>query len=1011
MMTSTYTKIYDFFANLLPFAQLSAEELTGLSDRAQFIRYRMGQTVLLREQMPVQIIIVYSGQVRLLGYNPQNQMPTTLQLLEKGEIVGWAGVLRNRACETAIASTESVCINIPVAYFQKLIERTPQLEALFYHGTPLIEVYDLVAQYLNTRPDSEALLRSFGADDLRELALKLAPQTMIRNVEPGRLPLSELDPQRSWFVSSGRVVDFPVGSCINPHDYLPETILEISKPERLAGGGSNRARLVGVPLLAVQDATTGKFSDFEIERSSFQPTQLEIPYAPDVPETTDASAASRQRKVKYPLFKGRGTLEGTTACFKMLCKYMQVPFRPDVVGRLLKNQINSTGSVPLQLCGAIAEMLGINAQMVRIPTASLSKLQAPLMIAWQDSFAIVYEITTKELTLGIPESGIRRFNHTAFAETWGEGGEVLLLQRSNTAPKQKFGIRWFVPAIQKHKRVLIEVLIASLFVQIFGLANPLLTQLIIDKVIGNNSITTLNTFGSLLVILAVVEGILTTLRTNLFVDTTNRIDLSLGSEIIDHLFRLPLKYYERRPVGELATRINELENIRQFLTGTALTVVLDAIFSVVYIAVMIAYSWLLTLVALATLPAFMLLTWIVSPIVRGQLRTKAERNAESQSYLVEVIGGIQTIKAQNIELRSRWQWQTKYARYVSAGFKTAITSTTAGSLSNFLNKLSGLLLLWVGTYLVLDKQLTLGELIAFRIIAGYTTQPLLRLVQLWQNFQETALSLERLSDILDTHQEVDENNVNNITMPPIEGHVKIENLTFSFPGTNVNQLNNINAEFQAGQFVGIVGMSGSGKSTLMKLIPRLYEINSGRISIDKYDITKTELYSYRQQIGMVLQDTLLFSGTIQENIALTNPDASSEDIIEAAKVAAAHDFIMELPNGYNTRVGERGAALSGGQRQRVAIARTVLQKPRLLILDEATSALDYDSERQVCYNLAAAFKHQTVFFITHRLSSILHADVILMMDKGSIVEKGTHAELMALQGSYYCLYQQQESQG
>ena len=1004
-MTSTYTKIYDFFASLLPFAQLPKDDLTQLSERSQFVRYRMGQTVLMREQMAAQIIIVFSGQVRLLGYDPQNQMPTTLQLLEKGEIIGWAGVVRNRACETAIASTEAVCINVPVSYFQQLVDRTPQLEALFYHGTPLIEVYDLLAQHLKDRPDGDALLRSFGAEDLRELALKLAPQTTIRNLAPGKIHVADLDSQRTWFVSNGRIEDLPIGSTIEPDAYPVDKILEIAKPDR--------ARLVGVPLLEVFDATTGELSSsFNTDASGFKPTQLGIEYAPDVPEAVEinGSESPTKRKVKYPIFKGRGPLDGSTACFKMLCKYMQVPFRPDVVGRLLKNQINSTGSAPLQLCGAIAEMLGINSQMVKIPTESISKLQAPLMIAWQDSFAIVYEITPKELTLGTPESGLRRFKTEAFAETWGEGGEVLLLQRSNDAPKEKFGIRWFIPAIQKHKRVLIEVLIASLFVQIFGLANPLLTQLIIDKVIGNNSVTTLNTFGSLLVILAVVEGILTTLRTNLFVDTTNRIDLSLGAEIIDHLFRLPLKYFERRPVGELATRINELENIRQFLTGTALTVVLDAIFSVVYIAVMIAYSWLLTIVALATLPAFVLLTWIVSPIVRGQLRTKAERNAESQSYLVEVMGGIQTIKAQNIELRSRWQWQTKYARYVSAGFKTAITSTTAGSISGFLNKLSGLLLLWVGTYLVLDKQLTLGELIAFRIIAGYTTQPLLRLVQLWQNFQETALSLERLSDILDTPQEVDENNINNITMPLIDGHVKIENLTFSFPGTGVNQLNNINAEFAAGQFVGIVGLSGSGKSTLMKLIPRLYEINSGRIVIDKYDITKTELYSYRQQIGMVLQDTLLFNGSIQENIALTNPDATSEDIIAAAKVAAAHEFIMELPNGYNTRVGERGAALSGGQRQRVAIARTVLQKPRMLILDEATSALDYDSERQVCYNLAETFKHQTVFFITHRLSAIKSADIILMMDKGSIVEKGTHTELMAMQGRYFCLYQQQESQ-
>jgi HlyB family type I secretion system ABC transporter len=1003
-MLSTNTKVYDFFASLLPFAQLPKEELTILSEQAQLTRYRMGQTVLVREQMPAQIIIVYSGQVRLLGYNPQTQMPTTLQLLEKGEIMGWAGIVRNKACETAIASTEAVCINIPVGYFLELIAKTPQLEALFYYGIPSIEIYDLLSLHLQTRPDTDALLRSFGAEDVRELAFKLAPQSLVLNLAPGKLPITELDPARSWLVSSGQIVGVPVGTCINPAEYESTEVLEISKP--------NQSRLVGVPLLEVQDASKDPSSElFAIAGTDFSPTAMGIPYAPDRPEAGNLSVEEPPAgKAKYPIFKGRGLLDGTTACFKMLCKYLGVPYRVDVVGRVLKNQIGSSGTIPLQLCGAIAELVGINAQMVKIPADAICKLQAPLLIPWQDSFAVVYEITPKQLTIATPESGLRRFKPAAFAETWGEVGEVLLLQRSKTAARQKFGISWFIPAVQKHKRVLIEVLIASLFVQLFGLANPLLTQLIIDKVVIQNSVATLNTFGALLVVLAIVEGVLTTLRTNLFVDTTNRIDLSLGSEIIDHLFRLPLKYYEKRPVGELATRINELENIRQFLTGTALTVVLDAIFSVVYIAVMIAYSWLLTLVALATLPLFALLTWIVSPIVRSQLRTKAERNAESQSYLVEVVGGIQTVKAQNIELQARWQWQTKYARYVSAGFKTALTSTTAGSISGFLNKLSNLLLLWVGAYLVLDKQLTLGELIAFRIIAGYTTQPLLRMVQLWQNFQETALSLERLSDILDTPQEVDENNINNITMPPIQGDVKIENLTFSFPGSQGNQLNNVSAEFKAGQFVAIVGLSGSGKSTLMKLIPRLYEINSGRISIDKYDITKTELYSYRQQIGMVLQDTLLFNGTIQENIALTNPDATSEEIVAAAKVAAAHDFIMDLPAGYNTKVGERGSALSGGQRQRVAIARTVLQRPRMLILDEATSALDYDSERQVCNNLSQVFKHQTVFFITHRLSAIVNADVIVMMDKGSIVEKGTHKELMALKGRYFCLYQQQESQ-
>jgi ATP-binding cassette subfamily B protein len=511
-----------------------------------------------------------------------------------------------------------------------------------------------------------------------------------------------------------------------------------------------------------------------------------------------------------------------------------------------------------------------------------------------------------------------------------------------------------------------------------------------------------------LLIIAIFEAVLTFMRTSLFVDTTNRIDMSLGSEIIDHLLRLPLSYFERRPVGEISTRVNELENIRQFLTGTALTVVLDAIFSVVYIVVMLIYSPVLTFWALIVVPILVILTAIFAPIIRQQLRSKAERNAETQSYLVEVMTGIQTVKAQNIELRSRWQWQERYAKYVSTGFNTVITSTLAGSFSSFFNKLSGLLVLWVGAALVLEGDLSLGQLIAFRIIASYVTSPILRLTQIWQNFQETALSLERLADIVDTPQEAEQDR-QNIPMPLIRGAVKYENISFRFKAHGPLQLYNVNVEFPAGTFVAIVGQSGAGKSTMTKLLSRLYEPESGRILIDGYDIGKVELYSLRRQVGVVPQDTLLFDGTVQENIALTNPDASTDEIIDAAKVAAAHEFIMSLPNGYNTRVGERGASLSGGQRQRIAIARSVLQKPRILVLDEATSALDYATEQQVCLNLNVAFAGRTVFFITHRLGTIKTADVIVMMDGGTVVEIGNHQQLMEMKGRYYYLYHQQES--
>ncbi|MEQ9358975.1 peptidase domain-containing ABC transporter [Coleofasciculus chthonoplastes] len=1015
-MTYTKTTIQDFLADIVPFNQLEASTLTKLAEKSQLLRYRMGQPILVRDKMPSQISILYEGKARLLSYEQTTQKPVTLDLLKPGAILGWVSVIRGIPCETAIASTEAVCLTIPTGQFLALMAQEPTATAAFQNQCSVIEAFELIG--------AELVRQASGIMNLKELAKNAYQDAQVRYLYPMTDATELLTPDRVWFVSGGSVVkDFLVGSRLTPEAISQGLDIQGSTPARIVG--FRESDLVGEPeteppttpvtVVGEQTPLTTDDDPWLDDNNGNE----SIPYAPDKPPeaTEDVDQTSDQRR-KYPHVRGKGLLDGTLACFQMLSKHLEMPFRRDVIRRVLNEQMQRTGGLSLPLCGAVADLIGLHAQLVNVPPQSISRLQTPALVPWYEGFAVLYEAKPRELLLGVPELGIVRRKPADLLDSLprSEDGQspeaipVLLVQRTKHTPQQRFGLQWFLPSLVRYRRVLILVFIASFFVQLFGLANPLMIQVIIDKVIVQNSIDTLHVLGFFLVIIAVFEALLTSFRTYLFVDTTNRIDMHLGSEIIDHLVRLPLRYFEKRPVGELASRINELENIRQFLTGTALTVVLDAVFSVLYIVVMFIYSWVLTIVSLGIIPLFVLLTVIVSPIVRRQLRVKAERNAQTQSYLVEVMSGIQTVKAQNIELRTRWQWQERYARYVSAGFKTVLTSTTAGSASNFLNKLSALLVLWVGAYLVLDGQLTLGQLIAFRIISGYVTSPLLRLAQLWQNFQETALSLERLSDIVDSPQEADEADRLNIPMPAIKGEVEYENLSFRFGTSGPWQLTNINLHFPAGIFVGIVGQSGSGKSTLMKLLPRLYDVDSGRILIDNYDISKVELYSLRRQVGIVPQDSLLFDGTVQDNIALTNPDASAEEIIAAAKVAAAHEFIMGLSSGYNTRVGERGSSLSGGQRQRIAIARTVLQNPRLLILDEATSALDYDTERQVCLNLIEAFKGRTVFFITHRLTTIRNSDIILMMDKGSVVEQGTHGELMALQGRYYCLYQQQDAQ-
>jgi ATP-binding cassette subfamily B protein len=989
-MTYT-TNIQEFLAGIYPFDRLSSSARFKLSTQCQLLRYRMGQAIVIREKLPAHVSLLFQGQARLLCFDPRRPAPETLKLLQPGEIIGWVSLVRGVPCETAIASIESVCLNLSAKDFFALLDSDPAFSSAFRSRCGLIEIFDLLGADLARRAEAEA--------NLKELALEAWSNALICNLQRGRQMSSQLEPNRVWFVSGGAPANFPVGSCLNP-----ETV------ENLIVNGAGATRLVGIPAEVLSPATPTPTPESSVSSEEIE-TAEEIPYAPEQPVgTASYTDGERTSKQNYPFVRGRGPIDGTVACFQMLSQHFGMPFRRDMVRRVISNQESRSGNLSLMHCGAISEVMGLSAQLVNVPAVAVNRLPTPAMLSWNDSFAILFDTSERELVLAVPESGIKRLKPSRFIENWGEDGQVLLLKPTKETPKERFGLNWFIPALIRYRRVLTEVLIASFFVQLFGLANPLMIQLIIDKVIVQNSIDTLHVLGVLLLVVSIFEALLTSLRTYLFVDTTNRIDMALGSEIIDHLLRLPLRYFEKRPVGELSTRVNELENIRQFLTGTALTVVLDAVFSVVYIVVMFIYSWVLTLVTLGVIPLFVALTIFVSPIVRQQLRSKAERQAETQSYLVEVLSGISTVKAQNIELRARWKWQERYARYVSDGFRNVLTSTAASSTSSFLNKLSALLVLWVGAYLVLDQQLTLGQLIAFRIISGYVTGPLLRLAQIWQNFQQTALSLERLSDIVDTPQEADETDRNNISLPPVTGTVKYENVSFRFAASGPLQLNNVNVEIPAGKFVGIVGQSGSGKSTLTKLLPRLYDPLSGRIIVDGYDISKVELYSLRRQIGIVPQETLLFDGTVQENIALTNPDASSEEIIEVAKVAVAHDFIMELPSGYNTRVGERGAGLSGGQRQRIAIARTILQNPHLLIMDEATSALDYNTERQVCLNLAQAYKGRTVFFITHRLSTIRHADIILMMDQGAIVEQGTHDELMAQKGRYYCLYMQQEAQ-
>lgn len=962
-----------FLAQVYPLNLLTRKELEEVAAQLQPHRYSMGREILKGEMLPRHVGILHQGQARLVADEPYSDRRVTLKLLQPGAMVGAVSWLRQVPCEIVTARDECILLTLTQEEFARCLDIYPQLKKAFAQQITFLEIFTVLKLAVEKQP--------YEIEDFRGLVSQVLPAATLACLPFGTNATENLDRERIWLVSSGKVVGFSIGTCLD----LEQKYVEVE---------GNEARLIGLPRTQWQSlfnrvtSSVPEFLKTEITDSPGLEGPISLDFAP----------------VKYPLVRGRGCVNSTLACLEMVSKYMGMPFRKASLQRILIEQMARSGKISLLQLGAIAELMGLKGQVVKFKGEAIARLPTPALIPWQDSLVLLYESDPRILILASPEFGLRHYKVAQFLDLWGDEGEALLLEATKETPQKKFGFSWFVPSLLRYRGVLLEVFLASFFVQLFALANPLLIQNIIDKVIVQNNLGALQALGFLLLIMAVFESVLTSLRTYLFADTTNRIDLSLGTEIINHLLRLPLSYFEKRSVGELSSRVNELENIRSFLTGTALTIVLDAVFSLIYIGVMLLYNPLLTLVALGTVPLFIGLTLIASPLIQKQLRLKAEQNAKTQSYLVQVLNGIHTVKAQNLERHSRNVWQQRYGHYVVDSFQTVITGTLASSASNFLNKVSQLLVIWVGAYLVVTGKLSLGELIAFRIISGYVTSPLMRLAQIWQNFQETALSLERLRDILDCPQEQNPEERNNIPLPLIKGKVQYKNVSFQFSNSKQLQLDKINLQVSPGTFVAIVGQSGSGKSTLTKLLVRFYHPNQGKILIDNYDIAKIELYSLRRQMGVVPQDSLLFEGTVQENIALTNPEATIEEIIAAAQVAVAHDFIMNLPNGYNTNVGERGSTLSGGQRQRIAIARTILQNPRMLILDEATSALDYATEQQVCLNLAQTAGDRTVFFITHRLNTIKNADLILVMDNGQIIEQGNHQELMALKGNYYCLY-------
>ena len=634
------------------------------------------------------------------------------------------------------------------------------------------------------------------------------------------------------------------------------------------------------------------------------------------------------------------------------------------------------------------------------------ELPQPFITKMDGNYIIIMKSNDKEfLTYSLEKNRTAIITIEDFRKQWD--GEVFLMSPRLKLSKlpARFNMQWFLPVFWKFKRFFYEVLAASCLLQVFTLITPLFTQVIIDKVLVHKGLSTLDVLMVGLIIIAVFHMVLEYLRTYIFTVLTNKVDVVLGARLYNHIVSLPLRYFESRRVGETVARVKELETIRSFVSGSSLVLIIDTAFCFIFIIAMFWYSPKLCLVAIALIPFMVLLNLIATPIYRRRIETKFEANAESQSFLVESVTGAATVKALALEQKFTRRWEDLLGHYVKTSFDVNNVANAANSLGGFLQQLSTLFILWVGAHLVMAGELSVGQLVAFQMLAGQVSGPVLRLVSVWQQFQQARISIDRIGDIMNLPKESDGRG----EMSPIrEGEIFFEKVSFRYSHDEPQVVKNINVKLAPGVLVGIVGPSGSGKSTLVKLLQRMYDLEEGRIFVDNIDISKYNPAAYRRQIGTVLQENYLFCGTVRDNIAIARPSATNEEIEQAARMSGAHEFIVQMKAGYETVIGERGDSLSGGQRQKIAISRAMLVNPRILIFDEATSALDALSEKDVLNSIRKVRQGRTVLMIAHRLAAVQDADVILVMHKGSIVEYGSHEQLMEMNGMYATMYREQE---
>jgi len=1027
--------LFAFIRKIPLFSIYEDEELAELMQRAELRSVSAGELVFDQGDTGDSFYIVYSGKIRILKKNEQGK-EINLGVSTRGDHFGETAMITESPRNAAARAVEdSVLIAIDKQSFNTYLFARPEMREYFDKFIRCTSINHFIRTCTN--------LAAVSPKDLQELLQRFVPEFYKKGdvifrqgsepdkfylIESGKVKVVVWDDTRQEIVNFLREGDFFGEKALVEESPRTADVICLTDCHLFSLTKENFHELV-VKSPKVQKVIEDRITSY-LTKKPPQPYQeiikQELAALKDIKVTKgvvkegltppkkkkpffkNLSSLYRQR-ISFPFIKQHDQTTCGTTCIMMIAKYYGKLFSS---GRLRElAHVDLSGSSMANLASA-AEQVGFSTRGMNLSYNDLMSVQLPCIVHWQGyHYVIVYKIDTRSVWIADPALGLRKYKKSYFIENWN--GITLTLEPTPALIQQEEDVssfKNFIQFVTPYKAILFEIFIASLILNVFGLATPIFTQNIVDKVLVHQNISMLNLMLIGMLIVLVFRVLTLIIRQYLIIHTSMKIDLRMLVLFYKHLLSLPLGYFKVRKIGDFITRFGENMKIRNFLTNTALTIVLDTILIVVYLSLMIYYNLQMTLLVLFFIPLFIGITMVFTPILKRLNIDSFTARAESESHLIESIHAIDTVKAMNIEYPTRWKWEDRFVKSLNVDFKLYNTGMYFHSIGDFVATLSSTLVLWLGAHQVIQGALSVGELMAFMALMGSVTTPINRIITVWDDIQETLVSVDRLNDVFIARSEFLESidKTSGVIIQEPKGEITFEDVFFRYGGEDDPYiLSNINLTIQPGQKVAIVGRSGSGKTTLVRLIARFYDINEGRIMIDGYDIKRINLSQLRRLIGFVLQENFIFNGTIRENIAMGDAEESMEKVVEAANLANAHDFISNLTLGYETKVGESGLQLSGGQKQRIAIARVLYSDPRVIIFDEATSSLDTESEHAIQKNLNAILKDRTAIIIAHRLSTVRNADTIIVLDNGEIIEQGTHETLMNQQGLYHYLSHQQ----